>query len=31
MLVIDGPLRGFTDDMVQFATERLLDMVDRGM
>ena len=31
MLVIDGPLRGFTDGMVEFATERLLDMVDRGM
>lgn len=31
MLVIDGPLRGFTEGMVEFATERLLDMVDRGM
>jgi AcrR family transcriptional regulator len=31
MLVIDGPLRGFTDDMVSQATERLLDMVDRGL
>jgi AcrR family transcriptional regulator len=31
MLVIDGPLRGFTDDMVDSATERLLDMVDRGL
>lgn len=31
MLVIDGPLRGFTDAMVAHATERLLDMVDRGL
>ncbi|MHA6667708.1 TetR/AcrR family transcriptional regulator [Homoserinimonas sp. A447] len=31
MLVIDGPLRGFTDAMVTHATERLLDMVDRGL
>jgi AcrR family transcriptional regulator len=31
MLVIDGPLRGLTDAMVQTATERLLDMVDRGL
>jgi AcrR family transcriptional regulator len=31
MLVIDGPLRGFTDAMVTTATERLLDMVDRGL
>ncbi len=31
MLVIDGPLRGFTDAMVDSATERLLDMVDRGL
>ena len=31
MLVIDGPLRGFTDSMVDTATERLLDMVDRGL
>ena len=31
MLVIDGPLRGLTDAMVRTATERLLDMVDRGL
>lgn len=31
MLVIDGPLRGLTDDMVTTATDRLLDMVDRGL
>ncbi len=31
MLVIDGPLRGLNDRMVDFATERLLDMVDRGL
>ncbi|MHA6694323.1 TetR/AcrR family transcriptional regulator [Homoserinimonas sp. A520] len=31
MLVIDGPLRGFTEAMVAHATERLLDMVDRGL
>jgi AcrR family transcriptional regulator len=31
MLVIDGPLRGFTDQMVDNATARLLDMVDRGL
>jgi AcrR family transcriptional regulator len=31
MLVIDGPLRGLTDNMVATATERLLDMVDRGL
>jgi len=31
MLVIDGPLRGLTDEMIDVATERLLDMVDRGM
>lgn len=31
MLVIDGPLRGLTDGMVETATERLLDMVDRGL
>jgi AcrR family transcriptional regulator len=31
MLVIDGPLRGLTDAMVQTASERLLDMVDRGL
>jgi AcrR family transcriptional regulator len=31
MLVIDGPLRGLTDQMVDGATARLLDMVDRGL
>ncbi|MEX1078964.1 MAG: TetR/AcrR family transcriptional regulator [Homoserinimonas sp.] len=31
MLVIDGPLRGLTDDMVTAATARVLDMVDRGL
>jgi AcrR family transcriptional regulator len=31
MLVIDGPLRGLDDRMVDYATERLLDMVDRGI
>jgi AcrR family transcriptional regulator len=31
MLVIDGPLRGLTDEMVDGATERLLDMVERGL
>jgi AcrR family transcriptional regulator len=31
MLVIDGPLRGLTDAMVETATGRLLDMVDRGL
>lgn len=31
MLVIDGPLRGLDDRMVDYATERLLDMVDRGL
>jgi AcrR family transcriptional regulator len=31
MLVIDGPLRGLTDRMVDDATARLLDMVDRGL
>ena len=31
MLVIDGPLRGLTDPMIDFATSRLLDMVDRGL
>lgn len=31
MLVIDGPLRGFTDAMVELATERVLDMVDHGL
>jgi len=31
MLIIDGPLRGLDDRMVDFATSRLLDMVDRGL
>ncbi|WP_440710548.1 TetR/AcrR family transcriptional regulator [Herbiconiux sp. YIM B11900] len=31
MLVIDGPLRGLDDRMISFATDRLLDMVDRGL
>jgi AcrR family transcriptional regulator len=31
MLVIDGPLRGLTDPMIDGTTERLLDMVDRGI
>ena len=31
MLVIDGPLRGLTTEMVDDATMRLLDMVDRGL
>jgi AcrR family transcriptional regulator len=31
MLVIDGPLRGLSEDMVGDARERLLDMVDRGI
>jgi AcrR family transcriptional regulator len=31
MLVIDGPLRGLTDEMVDAATVRLLDMVERGL
>jgi len=31
MLVIDGPLRGLTDPMIDAATDRLLDMVDRGL
>ncbi|MCS5733626.1 TetR/AcrR family transcriptional regulator [Herbiconiux daphne] len=31
MLVIDGPLRGLDDHMIAFATDRLLDMVDRGL
>lgn len=31
MLVIDGPLRGLDDGMVDYATDRLLDMVDRGI
>lgn len=31
MLVIDGPLRGLTEPMVDTAIDRLLDMVDRGL
>jgi AcrR family transcriptional regulator len=31
MLVIDGPLRGLTDQMIDGTTERLLDMVERGI
>ncbi|MEA9985862.1 MULTISPECIES: TetR/AcrR family transcriptional regulator [Subtercola] len=31
MLVIDGPLRGLSADMVTAATSRLLDMVERGL
>jgi AcrR family transcriptional regulator len=31
MLVIDGPLRGLTDAMIDGATARLLDMVERGL
>jgi len=31
MLIIDGPLRGLTDGMIDHATEHLLDMVDRGL
>lgn len=31
MLVIDGPLRGLNDSMISEATERLLDMVERGL
>jgi AcrR family transcriptional regulator len=31
MLVIDGPLRGLTDEMIDTTTERLLDMVERGI
>jgi AcrR family transcriptional regulator len=31
MLVIDGPLRGLTDEMVDAATVQLLDMVERGL
>jgi AcrR family transcriptional regulator len=31
MLVIDGPLYGITDELVEHTTERLLDMVDRGL
>jgi AcrR family transcriptional regulator len=31
MLVIDGPLRGLTDEMIDGTTARLLDMVERGI
>ena len=31
MLIIDGPLRGLTAQMIDGATDRLLDMVDRGI
>ncbi|WP_411700656.1 TetR/AcrR family transcriptional regulator [Conyzicola sp.] len=31
MLIIDGPLRGLTAEMIDGATTRLLDMVDRGI
>lgn len=31
MLIIDGPLRGFDDAFVEQATERLIDMVERGL
>ncbi|ARJ05064.1 TetR family transcriptional regulator [Cnuibacter physcomitrellae] len=31
MLVIDGPLRGLDDQMVDYATDRVLEMVDRGL
>jgi AcrR family transcriptional regulator len=31
MLIIDGPLRGLTAEMMDGATSRLLDMVDRGI
>jgi AcrR family transcriptional regulator len=31
MLIIDGPLRGLTTQMIDGATTRLLDMVDRGI
>ncbi|GAA0999617.1 TetR/AcrR family transcriptional regulator [Subtercola frigoramans] len=31
MLVIDGPLRGLSDDLVDQASVRLLDMVERGL
>jgi hypothetical protein len=30
-LVLDGPLRGLTQDVIARARERLLDMVDRGL
>jgi AcrR family transcriptional regulator len=31
MLVIDGPLRGLTPEMISDAERRLIDMVDRGL
>jgi AcrR family transcriptional regulator len=31
MLVIDGPLRGLTDPMIDGTSTRLLDMVERGL
>ena len=31
MRVVDGPLRGLEDSMVEGVTERLLDMVERGL
>lgn len=31
MLVIDGPLRGLTAEMIDDAEDRLIDMVDRGL
>lgn len=31
MLIIDGPLRGLDDHTIAFATEHLLDLVDRGI
>ncbi|MGK9148607.1 TetR/AcrR family transcriptional regulator [Plantibacter flavus] len=31
MLIIDGPLRGLDDQTVEYATEHLLDLVDRGI
>ncbi len=31
MLVIDGPLRGLDDRMIDHSTARLLDMVERGL
>jgi AcrR family transcriptional regulator len=31
MLLIDGPLRGFTPEMAEVTAQRLLDMVQRGL
>ncbi|MCU1524580.1 MAG: TetR family transcriptional regulator [Microbacteriaceae bacterium] len=31
MLMIDGPLRGLTEDMIEDASARLVDMVARGL